>query len=152
MGDILACNPNPNIRMFQQAEMRFERVFSLISLTCVVMRLPLPRLGKHKKSILIIALGAIGSVIGIYIYHIIVPTKIPPGTVVGYLNRYDTRGHGRPCYDGPLGGGGRRATCRAMIDLSDKLGGATDYGIIARASPVRPQDWKRRPVRHASPY
>ncbi|MGB8934904.1 MAG: hypothetical protein WCC17_07345 [Candidatus Nitrosopolaris sp.] len=99
------------------------------------MRLPLPRLGKHKKSILIIALGVIGSVIGVYIYHIIVPTQISPGTVVGYLNRYDTRGHGRPCYDGPLGGGGHRATCRAMIDhLSDKLDGATDYGIIA--SPV----------------
>jgi hypothetical protein len=99
------------------------------------MRLSLPRFGKHKKSILIIALGAIGSVVGVYIYHIIVPTQISPGTVVGYLNRYDTRGHGRPCYNGPLGGGGYRTTCRAMIDhLSDKLGGATDYGIIA--SPV----------------
>ena len=92
---------------------------------------PLPRLGEHKKSILIIALSAIGSVIGVYIYHIIVPTQIPPGAVVGYLNRYDTRGHGPPCYNGPLANGGHRATCRTMIDhLSDKLGGATDYAIM----------------------
>ena len=98
------------------------------------MLLPLPRLGEHKKSILIIALGAIGSLIGVYIYHIIVPTQISPGTVIGYLNTYDTRGHGHPCYTGSLGSGGHRATCRAMIDLSGKLGGATDYAIIA--SPV----------------
>jgi hypothetical protein len=47
----------PNDRFYvgkKPAEMRFERVFSLISLSSVVMRLPLPRLGKHKKSILII--------------------------------------------------------------------------------------------------